>query len=60
MLYFVFTNLLILLNVAGFVIGGGELTERIVADVATLFICLNIVFVFFTVVARECNKNKKY
>lgn len=60
MLYFIFVNLLIILNVAGFVIGGGELTERMVADIVTFFICLNIVFVFFTVVARECNKNKSY
>lgn len=60
MLYFVFTNLLIILNVIGFVIGGGELTERMIADVATFFICTNIVFTFFLIVARECNKTKKY
>lgn len=60
MMYFIFTNLLFILNVAGFVIGGGELTERMIADVATLFICLNVVFVFFIVVARECNKSKSY
>lgn len=60
MMYFIFTNLLFILNIAGFVIGGGELTERMIADVATFFICTNIVFTFFLVVARECDKNKKY
>lgn len=60
MMYFIFANILFILNVAGFVIGGGELNERMIADVATFFICLNIVFTFFLVVARECNKGKSY
>lgn len=60
MMYFIFANVLIILNVIGFVIGGGELTERMIADVSTFFICLNFVFTFFLVVARECNKTKKY
>lgn len=60
MMYFIFTNLLFILNIAGFVIGGGELAEIMIADVATFFICNNIVFTFFLVVARECNKTKKY